>query len=163
MSPDPLLLIALLPALISNTNVFAEQKTTIQDLTHKASLAFGGHHETMQRKMFSILAPPPPDKLPLQPLPTVLAHVGQEHGISETPVEAAEPPSFQVLAANSDIGPNFLHTILDYMVCQDMIQEIGPHSYKAMRQTRNLVDPACVDAMIFGTLSPPIPSSSFRP
>lgn len=117
----------------------------------------------MQRIMFSVLAPPSPDKLPLQPLPNVLGHVGQEHGISKIPVEVAEPPSFQVLAANSDIEPNVLHAILDYMVCRDMIQEIGPYSYKAMRQTRNLVDPACVDAMIFGSLSPPLPSFSFRP
>jgi hypothetical protein len=103
-APDPALLIAQLPALISNPNVFAEHKKTIQDLTHKTSLAFYGRHETMQRIIFSVLAPPSPDKLPLQPLPNVLAYVGQEHGISKTTVEAAEPSSFQVLAANSDIG-----------------------------------------------------------
>jgi hypothetical protein len=163
MSPDPALLIALLSALISNPNVFAERKTMTKDLTHKACLAFGGHHETMQRITFSVLAPPSPDKLPLQPFPTVLAHVGQEYGISKTPIEVAEPPSFQVLAANNDIGPNVLHAILDSMVCQDMIQEIGLFSYKAMRQTRSLVDPACVDAMIFGSLSPPLPSFSIWP
>ena len=160
MSPDPALLIALLSALISNPNVFAEHKTTTQDLTHKASFAFGGHHETMQRITFSVLAPPSPEKFLLQPLPTVLTYVGQEYGISKTPVEAAESPSFQVLAANNDIGPNILHAMLDSMVCRDMIHEIGLHSYKAMRQTRSLVDPACVDAKIFGPLSPPLPSFS---
>ncbi|KAH8796901.1 hypothetical protein F5882DRAFT_458485 [Hyaloscypha sp. PMI_1271] len=159
MSPDPALLIALLSALISNPNVFAEHKTTTQDLTHKACLAFGGHHETMQRIMFSVLAPPPLEKFLLQPLPTVLAYVGQEYGISKTPVEVAEPPSFQVLAANNDIGPNVLHAILDSMVCQDMIQEIGLHLYKAMRQTRSLVNPACVDAMILGPSPLPFPLS----
>jgi hypothetical protein len=82
MSPGPALLIIQLPALTSNSNIFAEHKTTIH-------LALDGRHETMQRIMFSVLAPPSPDKLPLQPLPNVLAHVGQEHGISKIPVEAA--------------------------------------------------------------------------